>query len=407
MSRLSLVLAAAVLALAGGVYFEKDRLFGLFGIDTAAAPAADNGGRKGRSGAGSHGPVPVRVVTATTGTLPVTLSTVGSIVPINSTSLSSPAAGIVAEVAADSGASVKTGDLIVRLDTRALEAAIARDNAQIARDDATLGNAQTTFDRNKSLLNKGAVTQQALDDANAALQVAQGTVDVGRATLVADKVALANAGIRAPFDGRLGVMLVSKGAYVAPGTPVARLIQMAPVLAEFALPETSLDAARAGLAAGTLQASVTPVLAGAGTQAETGPVVFLDNSVDPDSGTFLLRARLDNADAALWPGQALNVVVKLANTEPMILVPTVALRPKDSGWSVSVMTDAGKIAQHEVTVALREGATAAVSMGLATGDRIVVEGMDGLADGTAVVVADAPVAAKAPAGPKSLVRVSE
>lgn len=380
-----LTICAAIAA----AFLERDRFIsGVAGGAGVGAPSA------AQTGAGSKGAVrlagPAVAVTATAavaGSLPIRQQTIGRVVPAASTALSSPAAGIVAQIAVADGATVKANDLIARLDDRMISAAIRRDEAQIAKDQAALADTQTIYDRTQSLVGSGSFTKQAGDDARAALSEAEATLNADKALLASDTVALANTEIRAPFDGHLGALLVSRGAFVGPGTAIVSLLQMQPVLAEFSLPETSLDAARRALADGTLTVTVKPVLAPDDNAAETGPIVFIDNSVDPASATFTLRARLANDTGALWPGQSLAVDVGFGARTGLVLVPGVAVRPQDSGNVCYVVKEGGTVELRKVTVAMRAGETAGLSDGLKAGELVVTEGQQSLANGTKVAVA--------------------
>jgi len=353
------------------------------------------GGRAGGSDRGAGKAVTVTATAAVAGALPIRLDTIGRVVPVALTALSSPAAGIIAEINVADGATVKKGALIARLDDRMIRGAIERDNAQIAKDQAALAAVQATYERTQSLVGSGAATKQAGDDARAAVDEAEATLNVDRALLSSDQVALDNTEIRVPFDGQLGAFHVSVGAFVGPGTAIVSLTQMQPVLAEIALPETALDLARQALADGTLMVSVRPVLAPEGRAAVTGPVVFIDNAVDPASATFSLRARLANEDGALWPGQSLAVGVTFGQSAGLVLVPGVAVMPQTDGSVSYVVKSDGTVEMRKVTVAMRDGTTAGISDGLVAGDMVVTEGQQSLSDGAKVTVANPPAATAA------------
>ena len=205
--------------------------------------------------------VTVAVATAKAGSLPVLRQTIGTITPIASTALSSPAAGTVTKVLVKDGDNVNTGDVLVQLDDRTIRANIERDTAVLARNQAALDNANTTLQRIEKLNSDGADTRQQYDDAVSAVKQATAAVSIDNATLQADQVALTQTRITAPFDGKLGVVIPSLGAYLSAGAEVATLTQMAPVYAEFVLSEADLDLARSALANKVLTVSVSAMLA--------------------------------------------------------------------------------------------------------------------------------------------------
>lgn len=352
-----------------------------------AAPAA--GGR------GHGGPVAVSVVAAKAGTLPVTFGTIGSIVADDTTVLAPQIAGTIARVMVPNGADVKAGDLIVKLDDSTIMAQVAKDQAQIEKDQATLANAQATYERTKNLVDKGISTAQAGGDALTAVKVAQGALAVDQATLAADRVQLSHTEIRAPFDGRLGVVQFSTGAYVGVGTQIVRITRMAPVTVQFSLPDTHLPLLRKTKAAGTLTASVSAVLSeGGGGATVTAPVTFIDNAVDAGSATVTMRAALANEGQTFWPGQPVNVTVTAGDAGNLVLVPNVAVMPTPKGAAVYLAKADGTAALRDVTVALRVGNMAGISAGLQAGDKVIVEGQADVTPGAKIRIV-APKAAPA------------
>lgn len=279
----------------------------------------------------------------------------------------------------------------MQLDDRTINANIARDTAMLAKDQAALDEANTNLKRVEALSNDGAETRQQYDDAVAVAKQAQAAIGVDSATLAADKVALTQTQIRAPFDGKLGVILLSPGAYVAPGANIVTLTQMKPVYAEFTLPETDLGLARQALADGQLTVSITPTLSQDKTTGETGPIVFIDNAVDAPSGTFKMRARLLNSGGTFWPGQSLKVTVTAGEQKNLVLVPSVSVQPQSDGAVCYVVKQDKSVEVRKVTVAFAVGDKTGILDGLKEGEIVVTEGQAGLVDGTHVEIVSAPV----------------
>ncbi|WP_082666126.1 efflux RND transporter periplasmic adaptor subunit [Aureimonas sp. AU4] len=346
-----------------------------------------SGGKGGGRGRSQGGTATVTVATAADGSLPILRDSIGWVRPVASTVLTSETAGTIAEIAVGDGASIKAGDLVARLDDRAAKALVTKDEAAVARDQATLDAANDSLARIERLVASGAATSQAGDDARTAVRSATATVAVDRAALAADHVAFDKTQIRAPFDGRLGVVSPSLGTLVTPGTAIATLTQVSPVLAEFSLPENDLDLLQASLQAGTLQATIDPP--GESTPARTGPVVFIDNAVDQASGTIRLRARLPNDDGALVPGQSIAVRAQAGLQGGLVVVPGVAVEPREDGSAVYVVGADATVEVRPVTVALRVGDQAGLSAGLKAGERVVTEGQGGLRAGSRVEVKEA------------------
>ncbi len=395
MRRLSLLVLVAILV-AGYVY--RDRWVGmaptwvasLLRVEPAAARSPPAGAESDSAGGQKRGQekggkqVTVTIAAATSGRLPVKRRTIGYVRPLASTTIASETVGLIAEIAVRDGATVKAGDLLARLDDRTARAEVAMDEAALARDQATLDNARTVLGRLQKLVASGAGTKQAGDDQAAIVKSAEATVGLDQATLTAQRVALSKTELRAPFDGRIGAFSVSLGSLVQTGAAIVTITAMAPVYAEFSLPETDLATVRASLREKTLKVEVRPSLAGKDAPAEVGPVVFVDNAVDEASASFRVRAQLPNDDAALWPGQSIDVSVTAGEQDGLVLVPNVAVEPRDEQSIVYLVQPDNTIEVREVTVALRDGQWAGISGGLRAGDKVVTEGQVDLADGTVV-----------------------
>lgn len=357
--------------------------------ETASAAKGSGNRRQGGAAAGNR-PISVTVTEAKAGSMPVVRKTIGTIVPMASTALSSLTSGTIAEILVKDGAEVKAGDLLVRLDDRTINANIQRDTATLAKDQATLDEANTNLKRVETLNDAGAGTKQQYDEAVAAAKQAQAAIAVDQANLVADRVQLDDTQIRAPFDGKLGVVQQSIGANVGPGAAIVTLTQMKPVYAEFNLPETELDLTRSAMSNNTLTVAISPALSRPDAPTTSGPIVFIDNTVDTASGTFKLRARLDNADNSLWPGQALNVSVSAGQRNDLVIVPAVSVQPHDDGSICYVIGPDKTVSLRKVDVAFSVGDMTGIASGLKDGETVVTEGQAALVAGSHVTVVSAP-----------------
>lgn len=344
----------------------------------AAAPSSTNP-KKGA------GPITVLVAKAQLGSMPITRQTIGTIVPSASSILTPASSGILAEIFAKDGATVKKGDLIAQLDTRTIRATIARDEATLVKDQATLQNSIITAKRTKELLLQGLSSKQIGNDADTASRVAAATENYDRAVLAADQVALSLTEIRAPFDGRLGTILLSLGAFVAPGTSVASITQLDPVYAEFSLPDRDVELISKSFADGTLSVGVSAQSTG-GSQPSKGPIIFVDTSIDSNTGTFKMRAKISNADLRFLAGQAINVDVVAGTFDNLILVPNQAVTPAASGNAVYLVKDDNTIEVRPVVIVLRDENLAGLSSGLKPGEQVVIEGQISLTNGSPVKV---------------------
>ncbi|MBY4590019.1 MULTISPECIES: efflux RND transporter periplasmic adaptor subunit [Rhizobium] len=351
--------------------------------DQAQADQAQNGGQHQGGGRrrGGGGPTIVKTVAAVKTALPTDVTASGWADADDNTTIAAQEQGLIVSINGQDGATVKVGDLIAKLDDRTAKAAVDKDNAMIVRDTATLSESETALVRAQDLFDQKAGTQQSLDQARAARDTAAATVDADKATLASDQIILENTDIRAPFDGRLGDIAISRGAFLNAGSAIVTIAKYDPIYVKFHLQERYLRELKTALAAGPVEVSTVP--ASTKGQVRKGEISFYDNTVDTASGTILAKAKFENASGALWPGQSVNIVVHFNNDEQQVVVPTVAVSPGPEGFFAFVAKD-GKSHLTPVTVARANGGFTAIASGLSEGDHVVVEGQGQLSDQQAI-----------------------
>lgn len=350
-------------------------------IDQASAETKDGSKAAQPSSKRQAGPIAVKTVAAVKTTLPMDVPATGWVVPIDSTTIAAQEAGLITQIAVKDGATVKAGDLIAKLDPRTAQAAVSKDQANLTKDQANLAQAETALTRANSLLTSSAGTQATADEARATRDAAVATITADQAQLASDQVLLGNTDIRAPYDGRLGDVQLSLGAYVSAGTPIVTISQYNPAYIKFTMQENNLRELQEQTAAGPVK--VTTVPRSAQGKPRTGTITFYDNTVDQASGTIAVKATFENANGALWPGRSTNVMVHFADNEQMIVVPTVAVSPGPDGYIAFVVKD-NKVKLTPVTIARANGGRTAVATGLSVGDHVVIEGQSQLNNGTEV-----------------------
>ncbi|TWB20276.1 RND family efflux transporter MFP subunit [Rhizobium sp. ERR 1071] len=369
-----------VAALAAWSYRDRIPFLSAF-VDQASAETKDAGKAAQAGGKRQAGPVAVKTVAAVKTTLPMDVPATGWVVPIDSTTIAAQEAGLITQIAVKDGATVKAGDLIAKLDPRTAQAAVDKDKANITKDQANLAQAETALTRANSLLTSSAGTQATADEARATRDGAIATLSADQAQLASNQVLLGNTDIRAPYDGRLGDVQLSLGAYVSAGTPIVTISKYDPAYIKFTMQENNLRELQEQLAAGPVH--VTTVPRSAQGKPRTGTITFYDNTVDQASGTIAVKATFENANGALWPGRSANVMVHFADNEQLIVVPTVAVSPGPDGYIAFVVKD-NKVKITPVTIARANGGRTAVATGLSVGDHVVVEGQSQLNNGTEV-----------------------
>ena len=313
-----------------------------------------------------------------------TTTAVGTLVAIRTVTLGAELPGLVRAISFDSGTSVKTGEVLVKLDTSAEEAQLAAGNA-----DAML--AKTTLDREEQLGREGANRPADLDAARARFQQAEANVSNLRAT-IAKKV------VRAPFDGRIAIRQVELGQILSGGVPIASLTSVSPIYAEFWLPEQALVDLTLGQRA-RIRSDAFP------DATWNGEVSTINPEVDAQTHNVRVRATFTNDEGKLRPGMFVKVEVFSRDEHTALVIPQTAVLFAPYGDSIFVLEeqngDAGKATvarQRFVRLGERYGDFVSVVSGLAAGDNVVSAGGFKLRNGMQVTVnnAMAPDAALAP-----------
>ncbi|MDQ8160961.1 MAG: efflux RND transporter periplasmic adaptor subunit [Gemmatimonadota bacterium] len=331
-------------------------------------------------------PAPV-VSTATVkkGPLPFVVTANGQIEPNRTVSVQSLVSGMLTRVAIAEGDEVRQGQVLFQIDPRPFRAEVDRLESTLARDQATLARARGDSVRFAGLAKDGYVTRQQLDQTFAEASALAATVAAGRASLERARLDLENATVKAPISGRTGQITLRAGSLVrAQADPPLLIInELEPVLVTFSVPEQAFEEMRrrAGLDQ-ALSVDIVPNV-GDSTRKITGILTFIDNAVDRATGTVLLKARVPNADRALWPGQFVSVGLQLAVDQDAITVPAEAVVATGTGAFV-YLVDGGKAKRTSVKVGRQAGTVVKVDSGLVGGEQVIIEGQNRLQDGAKV-----------------------
>jgi multidrug efflux system membrane fusion protein len=362
------LLLLALVALAGGL--------GVY-VYQANKPAAGNAKPASR-------PVPVLVAEVARKTLPLRLPAVGQTQAAATVTVRSRVDGQLLEAAFQEGQMVRKGDLLFRIDPRPLEAALNQAQANLGRDQAQLDKARLQLTRNQGLAPKGYVSTENLEDARAASEALEATVKADQAAVELARLQLAYATLHAPIDGLAGARLADPGNLVKTNdTALVTINQIEPIYVAFALPERHLAEVRRLLAAGALRVEAQPQDGGPPV---SGAVGFLDNKVDPTTGTIGLRATFPNTDHRLLPGQFVTLDLALGELGGTLVVPSRAVQVGQKGEQVYVVTPEGTAELRPVTLGPRVAEETAIRTGLVVGDRVVIDGQMRLTSGAKVEV---------------------
>jgi multidrug efflux system membrane fusion protein len=364
----------------GGIAMLGLVLGGYWYFNHGAGPAA----RGPRAGA-----APVRVAKVTRHDMPVIERTIGNVVAFETVDVTPQVQGRVQQVFFKEGQMVKKGDLLFQIDPRPFEAALAQVRGQLAKDQAALDGARRDLKRFQSLLAENAESQQVVDDQLATVSADEGNVEADKANVQTAALNVEYTDIRSPVDGKTGPINIMPGNVISvTGTtstvnPLVVISQIRPIKISFFLPQTDLPRIQARQRAGGLVATIDQSDTGGPTF--TVPVDFISNAVNATTGTIELRATYPNTEAALVPGQLVNVVVQLSDIPNATIVPHDALQAGPDGQYVYRVSD-DRAEQIPVTVLFDDTKNVAVQGEVTPGDDVVVDGQLQVVPGGAVEV---------------------
>jgi multidrug efflux system membrane fusion protein len=319
-------------------------------------------------------PAPVTVTTAARATVPVTLTAIGNVEPIQTVAIKSRIDGEVAAVHVKDGEDVARGELLFELDDRYLQAQLKQLEAAEARDRALLANAVSLDQRYKDLLAKGFVSEEAYTQARTGREAAEATAAAGRAAVETARVQLSYTRLRSPIAGRAGKVMLPLGSNVKANdtAPLVVINQIAPIDVSFSVPDHYLDEIRGVGATRPLPVRAAPQ--GAEGLEAAGRLSFIDNAVDAQTGTIRLGATFANDDRQLWPGQFVTVRVTLQEEADVVVIPSQAVQNGPKGQYVYVVKPDSTAELRDVVVERTEGEQAVVAKGLEAGETVVTTG---------------------------------
>ena len=358
-SSLALLTLAAVMMAACGSEAQQQ----------APAQAAGAGGR-GRGDAA----VPVTTSTAVEKSMPVTVAAVGNAEAISTVQVRSQVTGRLAEIHFAEGQDVEAGQLLFTIDPQPFQVALDQATAVLARDTAQANNAQAQVERYDNLFKRGLIPKDQYETQVATATALKATTEADAAAVAAAKLNLQYTKIPAPAAGRTGALLVHQGDLVQANvtTPLVVINQVAPIYVSFAVPGKLLDDIRRFQGSAPLK--VTAQLPGdEGTSVEIGKLTFIDNAVDPQTGTIKLKATFTNGQRRLWPGQSADIRLQLRSDAHAVVIPSVAVQASQQGpyvWAVNQ----GRAQMKPISVARVEGEESVIDHGVAAGDVVVTDG---------------------------------
>ena len=384
MRRLSILLVFGLIAAVGGGgywYWQKSNAGG--GDKAKSEGKAES--KKGK-GKGKGGPVAVRTITVKRQAMPVVIDAVGSVESEHSVAVRPQVNGTLLAVNFKEGDYVKQGQVLFSVDSRAMQASVAQTQAAAMRDEAQLAQARAQEARLRPLADREYITRQEYDVAATQMKALEATVAANKAIVQAAQLQLSYGQITSPIAGRTGGLSVKAGNLVTGGTGGAPLVVVnstKPILVALSVPQRNLNDIRERW--GKQELKVEIAASGGDASIATGTLVFIDNSVNPTTGTILVKARVKNENEELWPGQFVSARIVLRVEDDAMTLPEGAVQPGQDGPFVFVVKD-GRAQVRTVTVDRQLGEQVVVSKGLKGDERIVIEVPPTLTGGSQVTL---------------------
>ena len=329
--------------------------------------------------------VPVTVGAAVEKNVPVQIRAIGNVEAYSAVSVKAQVEGEIAIVHFQEGQEVKAGDMLFTIDPRPFDVAVKQAEANLAKERAQLLNARRQVERYGSVAKKGYVSQEQYDQISSNSDALEATVRADEAAVENAKLKLAYCFIKSPINGVVGGIRVNKGNLMKANDndkPMVLINQVKPIYASFSVPERYLPAIRNHMAERKLE--VQAAIAGDADRLVRGELAFIENAVDTNTGSILLKASFANTDKILWPGQFVKVTLTLDTQSGAIVVPSQAIQSGQQGRYVFVVKDDSTVEYRPVDLGETLDGETVISKGVALGERVVTDGQLRLASGSLV-----------------------
>jgi multidrug efflux system membrane fusion protein len=364
-----LIGAAAILAIVGVVAMWRLNMNA--GVPPAAAQIAGQA-------------IPVTAGTVAVEDVPVFLHGIGTVQAYNTVAVKSRVDGQIVKINFKEGEEVKVGDSLFQIDPRPYQAALETAQAAKEKDEAQLAGAQLDLQRYQKLLAPGWQTKQSYDQQKATVEQFQAAIKGDIAQIENAKLNLGYADIRSPIDGRLGARLVDTGnlVHASDNAPLVMITELRPIFVSFTLPQETLDDIQENNKKAPL---VVLAYSGDGKkELAQGKLTLIDNMIDQATGTIHLKARFDNDDERLWPGEFVNLRLILSTRKGAPTVPQQTVQVGPNGYYAYVIKPDNTVERRAVEVASMQDGLAVITKGLTVGENVVVDGQYRLTEGARV-----------------------
>ena len=325
----------------------------------------------------------VMVGKVTQKTMPVEVLAVGNVEAISTVAIRAQVPGEVQKVHFKEGDFVTKGQVLFTIDPRPYEAAVAQAKATLARDKATGTYNRAQAQRYKTLFDQGVIPAEQVDSYSSAADASDAVVNADEAAVKTAELNLEFCTISSPLDGRTGTVMVKAGNLVkVADVPIVVINEVNPIYVNFTVPQQYWPDIKEHVDRGALHVMATiPQDAGAPVP---GTLTFVDNVVDPTTGTIHLRGTFDNQQNRLWPGLYVNVLLTLSVQPNATVVPAHAIITTQQGSYVYIVKANNTVEQRTVVPARTIADETVVEKGVRPGETIVTDGQINLIPGATV-----------------------
>ncbi|PWB76984.1 MAG: efflux transporter periplasmic adaptor subunit [Holophagae bacterium] len=362
-------------------------------LAVVAALAIAGCGRKGSAPPSATGPAEVTAVTVTPRDAPAVFEFVAQTQSSRQVNIQARVSGFLEKRVYTEGSAVKEGQVLFLMDQRPFQVQVDAHAAELAKQQASLDMARANLERTKPLAEQDALSQKDLDDATGQFHAAEAAVEGAMAKLESAKLDLSYCTIVSPVAGITGAAEQQDGTYISPQNSLLTTVAvLSPIWVNFSLSENELQRYRDEAARGLLRAPATGeydvevLLPDGSLFPHVGRITFASPSYSAQTGTFMLRASVDNPDGVLRPNQYVRARIKGAVRPNAILIPQRAVQQGAEGHFVWLVGKGEAAEQRPVTVGPWQGDDWFIEEGLHAGDRVVVDGFVGLRVGVPLSV---------------------
>ena len=327
--------------------------------------------------------VPVETLTIKPQAVDLVRVGLGVVTAWNMATITPQVSGKLIDMPLPEGKNVRAGEVLALIDPKPFQATLEQAIAKKAQDEAQLADAKLDLKRYTDLVSTNAVTRQQMDTQHSLVAQLEAQVRGDQALIDSARIQLDYATIKAPFSGIVGIRSIDVGNVVSPGSPIVGLTEIEPISVVFNLPQADL---------GVLQASMTHgelIVLAYDQQGNAllgkGKLTVINNTIDQTTGTIKLKARFENQNHALWPGQFVQVRVVTASEPAAIAVPSNTVQRGPAGPYVWLVGDDSRVRIQPIELGQTLDGQTVIPQGVSAGDQVVAAGQFRLRQGSRVV----------------------